>query len=149
MVIISDHIAQSAVIFRVGYKVRHPIIQAGNDCTGSSAVARGAVAVAVSETPAAAAAPPPPLPPTLPPPPRLGRRLGAPLTPATTAAASHATVARPSLRRRPHSKQLLCDCNVCQARHQSVPHRAVSDRRQRAEAHSSRVDDNCAATGGQ
>jgi len=32
MVIISDQIAQSAVNFQVGYKVRHPIIQAGNDC---------------------------------------------------------------------------------------------------------------------
>jgi len=32
MVIISDQIAQSAVNFQVGYKARHPIIQAGNDC---------------------------------------------------------------------------------------------------------------------
>jgi len=33
MVIISDQIAQSAVNFQVGYKARHPIIQAGNDCS--------------------------------------------------------------------------------------------------------------------
>ena len=33
IVIISDQIAQSSVNFQVGYKVRHPIIQAGNDCT--------------------------------------------------------------------------------------------------------------------
>jgi len=32
MVIISDQIAQSVVNFEVGYKLRQPIFQAGNDC---------------------------------------------------------------------------------------------------------------------